>query len=313
MPPSNDLISIGIPTFNRPEGLRETLRRITSQSYPHLEILVSDNHSDDAIAVADVIAAFAHDKRIRFTRQNENIGSIRNFEYLLNQATGKYFLWAADDDELESTYVAELHKALTASPNSVIAMTGYDVVDTMAAPPIYTNLSKHLTGLQDPDTFTRLKKYILQPDHLGKSRLVWGMFPRQKMAQAFADCLAKRDPSYDSPIWADLPIEFRMLSYGDLAIAPEVLFHVHLLPTSLGKQGLSGQMKKLMKITDRCHNSYGQVIRDSALGPSQKEALLKILSRKIKKDKIQLFIYYGIIGKFPRLARLVKQIWYFFS
>ncbi len=37
------LVSILIPTYNRPEGLRRALKCITGQTYKNLEIIVSDD------------------------------------------------------------------------------------------------------------------------------------------------------------------------------------------------------------------------------------------------------------------------------
>lgn len=42
------LVSIGIPTYNRPDGLRNTLSCITKQPYKNLEVIVSDNCSNDS-------------------------------------------------------------------------------------------------------------------------------------------------------------------------------------------------------------------------------------------------------------------------
>ena len=39
------LVSIGIPTYNRPEGLRAALLAITRQTYKNIEVIVSDNAS----------------------------------------------------------------------------------------------------------------------------------------------------------------------------------------------------------------------------------------------------------------------------
>ena len=51
-------VGIGVPTYNRPDGLRRTLACLSAQTYPHLDILVSDNASPDS-AVADVVAEMA--------------------------------------------------------------------------------------------------------------------------------------------------------------------------------------------------------------------------------------------------------------
>src|SRR3546814_9049935 len=44
---ASPMVSVGIPTFNRPVSLNKTLDNIRKQSYKNLEIIVSDNSSDD--------------------------------------------------------------------------------------------------------------------------------------------------------------------------------------------------------------------------------------------------------------------------
>src|SRR5688500_2846005 len=99
------LVSIGIPTYARPNGLRRTLDLITRQTYKNLEIIVSDNASPGD-ATAMVVQEFAaRDNRIRSFRQSENIGVINNFRFVLAQSVGEYFMWAADDDERDVRFV----------------------------------------------------------------------------------------------------------------------------------------------------------------------------------------------------------------
>ena len=45
MQDATPMVTVGIPTFNRPEGLERTLACITKQTYTNLEIIVSDNCS----------------------------------------------------------------------------------------------------------------------------------------------------------------------------------------------------------------------------------------------------------------------------
>jgi glycosyltransferase involved in cell wall biosynthesis len=93
------LISIGIPTFNRNRGIGRTLESVWRQCYPNLEIIVSDNCStDDTQEVLQEITR-AHPE-LKCYRQDINIGMINNFEFVLRKATGKYFMWVADDDIL---------------------------------------------------------------------------------------------------------------------------------------------------------------------------------------------------------------------
>lgn len=100
------LVSVGIPTYNRPDGLRRTLECITSQTYANLEIIVSDNASPGEETESIVREFMAGDTRIIYYRQPENLGSMLNFRFVLEKATGEYFMWAADDDEWENTFVS---------------------------------------------------------------------------------------------------------------------------------------------------------------------------------------------------------------
>ncbi len=99
------LVSVGIPTYNRPEGLKRTLDCITQQTYKNIEIIVSDNCSIDPNVELVVKEFQAKDNRISYFRQSENRGAGANFLFVLKQTIGKYFMWAADDDEWEPEFI----------------------------------------------------------------------------------------------------------------------------------------------------------------------------------------------------------------
>ena len=108
------LVSVGIPTYNHPESLRKTLECITKQTYKNLEIIVSDNCSPGTETAAIVREFRVKDNRIQYYRQDDNKGARFNFKYVLEAATGKYFMWVADDDKWNvnsiTTFVEELEK-----------------------------------------------------------------------------------------------------------------------------------------------------------------------------------------------------------
>lgn len=303
------LVTVGIPTFNRPDGLENTLKRVTQQSYAHLEILVSDNASDDHETVMRVVEKHSDDSRVKYVRQKENIGSLGNFQYLVENASGDYFLWISDDDDVELNYIEALVEKLKLNPHSAIVMGGYDVDDQMSDPPIKLNITNHLFNLVSDSAYERMKKYILQPDHLGKSRMHWGLFPRRLILKVFEDC-HKRVPDNETPVWFYFPIDLRLLSHGPLAIEESVIWHVKLLASSDGKAHLSGSYRKLMQSANKSVQGMVFAVEDSALSDNQKKELIQLIKSKARKDKFQLFIYYKIIGASPTLARFVKVLWY---
>ncbi|CAN5362452.1 hypothetical protein BH09BAC3_BH09BAC3_10270 [soil metagenome] len=94
------LVSIGLPTFNSNGKIVRTLLSLKAQNYPNLEIIVSDNCStDDTQEIFSSIIKIL--PGIRYYRQSCNIGLNPNFEFVLKQAKGEFFMWIADDDRLE--------------------------------------------------------------------------------------------------------------------------------------------------------------------------------------------------------------------
>jgi glycosyltransferase involved in cell wall biosynthesis len=98
-------VSIGIPCYNRPAMLRKALDSVLAQTHTNLEIIVSDNASTDPDVEAVGREYAQKDSRVRFLRQDTNIGVIGNFKSVLQAATKPYFKWAADDDLITPDFV----------------------------------------------------------------------------------------------------------------------------------------------------------------------------------------------------------------
>jgi len=112
------LISVGVPIFNAEKTIARTLSSLLNQDYPNLEILVSDNGSTDGSM--KICKSFESScDRIRIVSQFENIGPIRNFEYVFEHARGDYFMWCAGDDSLSPTSISENFEVLQANPKAV--------------------------------------------------------------------------------------------------------------------------------------------------------------------------------------------------
>jgi glycosyltransferase involved in cell wall biosynthesis len=93
-------VSIGIPTYNSDGQVEHAVLSILAQDYPNLEVIISDNCSTDS--TEQICRRFARDfPQIRYYRQTQNTGLMPNFDFVLKQASGEYFMWIADDDKLE--------------------------------------------------------------------------------------------------------------------------------------------------------------------------------------------------------------------
>lgn len=101
------LVSVGIPTYNRIEGLKRALDSLLNQTYDNLEIIISNNNSQSS-EVNEILKAYSkRDMRIKYYNQPVSLGMIGNFSFVKSVATGKYFLWLADDDWLDDNYIEE--------------------------------------------------------------------------------------------------------------------------------------------------------------------------------------------------------------
>jgi len=97
------LVSVVIPTHNRPELLRRALGSVIGQTYKRLEIIVIDDASN--VDVAPVIESF-HDDRIRFIRQDERQGAAAARNRGIEVSKGAYVAFQDDDDEWFSEKIA---------------------------------------------------------------------------------------------------------------------------------------------------------------------------------------------------------------
>jgi glycosyltransferase involved in cell wall biosynthesis len=104
-------VSIGLPVRNGERYLGEAVGSVLDQDYVRLELVISDNASDDG--TEEICRQFARsDARIRYHRQSQDIGLVANFNTVLHLARGTYFKWLGDDDRLTPNYVTRCVEVL---------------------------------------------------------------------------------------------------------------------------------------------------------------------------------------------------------
>src|SRR5262249_5330579 len=93
------LVSIAVPVYNGERYLREALDSALAQDYPHIDIIICATDSTDS---PESIARANAEKnaRIRYWRNPEDLGAVRNFGQSFALSCGRYFTWLACDDLL---------------------------------------------------------------------------------------------------------------------------------------------------------------------------------------------------------------------
>jgi glycosyltransferase involved in cell wall biosynthesis len=111
-------VSIGMPVFNGAQYIRQSVQSILNQDYTALEIIISDNAStDETEAICRELAG--RDERIRYYRNEANVGAARNYNKVFHLANGKFFKWAAHDDECHHKMIGRCVEVLGRAPASV--------------------------------------------------------------------------------------------------------------------------------------------------------------------------------------------------
>ena len=104
---STPQVSIGMPVYNGEPFIQEALDSLLAQSFSDFELIISDNASTDATqAICQEYAAM--DARVYYVRQPENRGAMTNFKFVLDEAAGEYFMWAAADDVWDLEWIEYL-------------------------------------------------------------------------------------------------------------------------------------------------------------------------------------------------------------
>lgn len=219
---SRPLVTVGIPTFNRPESLRSALHCICHQTYPNLEIIVSDNASPGEETKRVVNDYMANDRRITYFRQPINLGPVANFRYVLDAASGDFFLWMSDDDWRAPSYIEALLKELQANEDAVLAFCDIAVLDEQGGrrSDFYHTYLPYLRQFTSRRRSVRLMKFFLQDEGRGKANLIYGLMRRRAIKSISLDSMYELYGFFG----LDNLLVFALLEKGKLKLVEEMLY-----------------------------------------------------------------------------------------
>jgi glycosyltransferase involved in cell wall biosynthesis len=129
---SSDLptVAVVIPTYNRPQYLRETLASVSAQDYPRLEIIVADDGSTDR---PDEIDAACRAAGARLFRKAHSGGpDTRN--QVLQTIDATWVLWLGDDDVLLPGVISSRVRTALAHPTADVIYADIAVADAKLRP-----------------------------------------------------------------------------------------------------------------------------------------------------------------------------------
>ena len=121
---SNSL-SVGIPTYNQGEFLRETIVSLLNQEVAPFEIVVSNNHSTDR--TSEVLEEFKG--CIRVIQPPKHLGMMQNWNFLVENLKGTWFSLLSSDDVAKPNFAHTLIAGAALSPRAVLVRAGWENID----------------------------------------------------------------------------------------------------------------------------------------------------------------------------------------
>ena len=96
---TNILLTIGIPSYGRPDGLNNLLHSIDFAS-DQLEVLIIEDYSIDREQISSVVFKFIQTTtlKVRYLENTENFGFDINLKRIIDNSLGKYVCLMGDDD-----------------------------------------------------------------------------------------------------------------------------------------------------------------------------------------------------------------------
>ncbi len=194
-----------MPVYNGEPFIRVALDSLLAQTFTDFELIISDNAStDETEAICREYAT--KDLRIHYIRQPENRGALANFKFVLDQAQGEYFMWAAADDRWESNWIqtllplCEKHQCLSYGMVVTIDEVGQQVANPS---------SGRIFNFYGNKISRRIKYFFAMPS-LGKANPIYGLIPNDLIKYSHIGILG--DVEYGS----DMLFLFDLLSIVEI-------------------------------------------------------------------------------------------------
>ena len=162
-------VSIGMPVYNGERFLGEALDSMLSQTYSDFELIISDNASTDN--TDEICISYAKkDKRIRYYRNEKNLGAAWNYNRVFILSKGEYFKWATHDDICNSNFLCRCVKILDEKPSAILSFSKTVIIDENGN---RVKIYDDKLNLNSPDPVRRFKGFIFRS--AGECNAVFGL------------------------------------------------------------------------------------------------------------------------------------------
>ncbi|MBJ7957777.1 glycosyltransferase family 2 protein [Bacillus mycoides] len=119
---NSSLVSILIPTFNRPHYLQIALESALKQTYPNMEIIIGDDSTNDKTERLIHEQYLPNYSNIKYIRNSTTLGQFHNDLMLLKHSGGEYINFLMDDDLFYSNKIERMMTYFQQDLNKKLAL-----------------------------------------------------------------------------------------------------------------------------------------------------------------------------------------------
>ena len=217
------LVSILIPAYNRPHTLKLAIDSVLKQTYPHFEIIICDDSTDDR--VQEMLVPYLESYSFIKYHKNEKNLSVENSHKCFDLSSGEYINYLMDDDLFHEEKLAKMIYYFNEFENISLVTSYRQTIDESGQflPPLWATTKLYQdTRILDGKT---LANYALSHclNIIGEPTTV--LFRKGDLTEPFGVYKGKQ-----YTVINDLAAWMSLLSKGKAVYIPEALSYFRLHP-----------------------------------------------------------------------------------
>ena len=171
------LISVALPVYNGETFISIAIESVLAQTLTDLELILCDNASTDATEAIcrDYVS---RDPRVRYIRNEKNLGVSPNYNRAFHASKGQYFKWISHDDEMTPDCLEKCLAMLKSRDGAVLCHSQVHLIDESSETIEYYDTG--LTRQGDPRPSVRFGEMICKPHQCLEGD---GLMPREAVAR----------------------------------------------------------------------------------------------------------------------------------
>ncbi len=289
-----------MPVYNGEEFVRQAIESHLAQTLGDFELVITDNHSTDGTeAICREYAA--RDRRVRYVRNEINLGGPGNFTRAFSHCRGVYHKWSTADDWWDPTFLAKAVEVLDRDAETILVYPRTVFVDGAGKETDRYEDMLHLRDDRPSARFVQLYNTIaLCQAHLGVIR-------RDVMAHTG---LIGSEMASDIRFLAELSL------YGKFYVLPEYLFfrRFHETSSSWDRTSMARQIAYYAPHGSgfrfhhwRRYSRLFTAVARAPIAPREKWRAARYLGGLMRRQRTRLFRELAMLGRPDPRGLYIKE------